>query len=90
MLTGVGNRKLVELVAPIMSRDELRERCSAIVVAARGPKAVGALRELGVKPQVVAPEPHTWQTLLEALAAQHAAAPASGWRCSSTACRTSG
>lgn len=70
VLTGVGNRRLVELVAPIMSREELQRALSSIVVAARGPKAVGALRELGVKPQVVAPEPHTWQTLLEALAAR--------------------
>jgi len=70
VLTGVGNRKLVELVAPIMTREELQQALSSLVVAARGPKAVGALRELGVKPQVVAPEPHTWQTLLEALAAQ--------------------
>lgn len=70
VLTGVGNRKLVELLAPIMPREELQQALSSILVAARGPKAVAALRELGVKPQVVAPEPHTWQTLLEALAAR--------------------
>lgn len=67
VLTGVGNRKLVELVAPIMPAEELRSCLSRVLVAARGPKSVFALRELGVKPQVVAPEPHTWQTLLEAL-----------------------
>jgi uroporphyrinogen-III synthase len=66
-LTGVGQRKLAALVEPIISRDELRDRLSAIVVAARGPKAVGGLKELGVKPQVTAPEPHTWQELLAAL-----------------------
>lgn len=66
-LTGVGNRKLVELVAPIMPREELSDCLSRIVVAARGPKSVVALRELGLKPQVVAPEPHTWQTMLSAL-----------------------
>ncbi len=70
VLTGVGNRKLVELLAPVMARDELRERLADVVVAARGPKAVGALRDLGVRPQVVAPEPHTWQSLLEALEAR--------------------
>lgn len=68
VLTGVGNRKLVELVSPIMAAEELRTCLSSILVAARGPKSVFALRELGVKPQVVAPEPHTWQTLLKALA----------------------
>jgi uroporphyrinogen-III synthase len=68
-LTGVGQRKLATLVEPIITREELRDRLSGIVVAARGPKAVGGLKELGVKPQVTAPEPHTWQELLEALEA---------------------
>lgn len=67
VLTGVGQRKLVELVAPLMPAEELRQCLSRCVVAARGPKSVFALREVGVKPQVVAPEPHTWQTLLAAL-----------------------
>ncbi len=69
VLTGVGNRKLVTLLEPIMDKAELRDRLNAITIAARGPKAVGALRELGVKAQVVAPEPHTWESLLDALTA---------------------
>ncbi|HEX5660968.1 MAG TPA: uroporphyrinogen-III synthase [Polyangiales bacterium] len=69
VLTGVGNRKLASLLEPIMDKAELRDLLNNIVVAARGPKAVGALRELGVKPTVVAPEPHTWETLLDALTA---------------------
>lgn len=69
VLTGVGNRKLVSLLEPIMDKEELRDLLSHIVVVARGPKAVQALRELGIKPQIVAPEPHTWETLLEALGA---------------------
>jgi len=69
VLTGVGQRKIADVLAPIMSREELRDLLAAVVVAARGPKAVGALKELGVRPQVVAPEPHTWQDLVQALAA---------------------
>lgn len=69
VLTGAGNRKLVTLLAPIMEKDELRDRLARLVVAARGPKAVQALRELGLKAQVVAREPHTWETLLEGLTA---------------------
>ncbi len=72
VLTGAGNRKLVELVAPLMDREELAERLRAILVVARGPKSVVALKELGVKPQVVAPEPHTWQSLMDALKAHTA------------------
>jgi uroporphyrinogen-III synthase len=67
VLTGVGNRKLVTLLAPIMDKDELRDLLAKIVVVARGPKAVQALRELGIKPQVTAREPHTWETLLSGL-----------------------
>ncbi|MDB4972573.1 MAG: hemE [Myxococcaceae bacterium] len=69
VLTGVGNRKLVTLLEPIMSKEELSKELSKIVVVARGPKSVHALRELGIKPQVTAPEPHTWQTLLDSLRA---------------------
>ena len=69
VLTGVGNRKLVALLEPIMKKEELSSLLAGIVVVARGPKSVQALRELGVKPQVVAPEPHTWETLLDALGA---------------------
>jgi uroporphyrinogen-III synthase len=67
VLTGVGQRKLVELLRPLLPRDELVALLSRIVVAARGSKSVLALRELGLRPQVIAPEPHTWQELLEAL-----------------------
>lgn len=69
VLTGVGNRKLVQLVSELLSREQLRDLLQAVVVAARGPKAVFALKELGVKPQVVAPEPYTWLDLLSALEA---------------------
>lgn len=69
VLTGVGNRKLVQLVSELVSREQFRDLLQAVVVAARGPKAVLALKELGVKPQVVAPEPHTWLDLLAALEA---------------------
>lgn len=69
VLTGAGQRKLVTLLAPIMPQEELGDCLSRVLLAARGPKAVQALRELGLKAQIVAPEPHTWQTLLEALAA---------------------
>jgi uroporphyrinogen-III synthase len=64
VLTGVGNRKLVQLVSSEMSAEELRDCLNQVLVAARGPKAVKALKELGVKPTLVAPEPHTWQDLL--------------------------
>jgi uroporphyrinogen-III synthase len=67
VLTGVGHRKLVELLAPLATRDELRALLERTMLCARGPKSVGALKETGLKAQVTAPEPHTWQDLLGAL-----------------------
>lgn len=69
VLTGAGQRKLTQLVSSLLTPEEFAAQLGRILVAARGPKAVGALKDLSIKPQVVAPEPYTWQTLLEALAA---------------------
>jgi uroporphyrinogen-III synthase len=38
-----------------------------LTIAARGPKPTAALREMGLTPAVVAPEPNTWRELLQAL-----------------------
>lgn len=63
LLTGVGTRQLHRLLgAPFV--DALR----SLTLAARGPKPVAALREMGLAPAVVAPEPNTWRELLAALA----------------------
>jgi uroporphyrinogen-III synthase len=67
LLTGVGTRALVSLV------DTMRDRAAFVAalvrtrIAARGPKPVAALREIGLAPWVVAPEPNTWRELLAAL-----------------------
>lgn len=67
VLTGVGHRKLVALLSPLATRDELRALLERTTLCARGPKSVGALKETGLKAQITAPEPHTWQDLLGAL-----------------------
>jgi uroporphyrinogen-III synthase len=38
-----------------------------VTLVARGPKPVAALREMGLKADVVAPEPNTWRELLQAV-----------------------
>jgi uroporphyrinogen-III synthase len=60
LLTGVGTRQLHRLVPSLP--DILR---SATVVA-RGPKPAAALREMGLAPAIVAPEPNTWREVLRA------------------------
>lgn len=67
LLTGVGTRALIALV------DKMRDRAAFVAalgrtrIAARGPKPVAALREIGLTPWVTAPEPNTWRELLAAL-----------------------
>ena len=80
LLTGAGTRALIALV------DSMRERAAFLAalartrLAARGPKPVAALREIGLTPWVVAPEPNTWRELLEALDSRRSEFPLQGAR----------
>jgi uroporphyrinogen decarboxylase len=67
LLTGVGTRKLVEAVD---DRDRLIESLGKIKLVARGPKPTAALREIGLKPDIIVPQPNTWQDILTTLDAQ--------------------
>jgi uroporphyrinogen-III synthase len=67
LLTGVGTRALVSLVDTMRDRTTFVGALARTRIAARGPKPVAALREIGLMPWVVAPEPNTWRELLAAL-----------------------
>jgi uroporphyrinogen-III synthase len=67
LLTGVGTRALTRVAETVCSREEFVEALKKISIVARGPKPVAALKELGIAPVVVAPEPNTWRELLAAL-----------------------
>ena len=69
-MTGVGLRAILGAIGD--AREPFVAALRRVRVVARGPKPVGVLRELGVTPWVVAPEPNTWRELLAAL---DAAAP---------------
>lgn len=66
-LTGAGTRALVAAAEAKFTREQLTEALESVVVVARGAKPVSALRELGIRPSVVAPEPNTWREVLRAL-----------------------
>jgi len=66
-LTGVGTRILTRIIESKYTRAEWVDALSRVVVVARGPKPVAALSELGITPQLKAPEPNTWRELLAAL-----------------------
>jgi uroporphyrinogen-III synthase len=62
LLTGVGTRQLSRLLGP-----RFGEALRTLTLVARGPKPAAALREMGLVPAVIAPEPNTWRELLQAL-----------------------
>jgi uroporphyrinogen-III synthase len=66
-LTGVGTRILTRIIETKYTHDEWVNALSSVALVARGPKPVAALSDLGLTPQVRAPEPNTWRELLAAL-----------------------
>ena len=66
-LTGVGTRILFSAVETKHPRARLVEALARVLVVARGPKPVTALREFGVPIGVIVPEPNTWRDILKAL-----------------------
>jgi uroporphyrinogen decarboxylase len=66
-LTGVGVRELFRVTQSRYPRDQLIDAMSRVVTVARGPKPVTALREFGIRPTIIIPEPNTWREVLSSL-----------------------
>ena len=64
LLTGVGVRFFLEQTAGHCERGRLLDSLRDIHLVVRGPKPLAVLRELGVKPSHVVPEPNTWREIL--------------------------
>jgi uroporphyrinogen-III synthase len=79
-LTGVGLRTLLDVVAPVHPRHALSVALARTRIAARGPKPMAVLRELGVPVWAAAAEPNTWREVLAALDAKAAEFPVRGAR----------
>jgi uroporphyrinogen-III synthase len=69
LLTGVGTRALCAAMRTRWPDAQIVEALARTRIACRGPKPVAALKELGLKPALTAPEPNTWRELLAALEA---------------------
>ena len=66
-LTGVGTRAILSIAETKHPRDAFLAALQRVKVVPRGPKPTAVLRELGITPALVVPEPNTWRELLEAL-----------------------
>jgi uroporphyrinogen-III synthase len=71
LLTGVGTRQLNRLLATRFPEAAFAEALGRVTLVARGPKPAAALREMGLKAAIVAPEPNTWRELLAATEGRH-------------------
>lgn len=63
-LTGVGTRLMNCVLATRYPESAFAAALQRVAVVARGPKPSAALREMGITPTVIAPEPNTWRELL--------------------------
>jgi uroporphyrinogen-III synthase len=64
LLTGVGTRHLNRVLATRFSEDAFARALGATTLVARGPKPAAVLRDMGLTPALIAPEPNTWRELL--------------------------
>ncbi|MBI4909616.1 MAG: uroporphyrinogen-III synthase [Acidobacteria bacterium] len=66
LLTGVGFRAMRAKILERHSEAELMDALRRVKLVARGPKPTAALREIGLAPAIIAPEPNTWREVLAA------------------------
>jgi len=67
LMTGVGIRALKDAVSEKYPLDDFVTALNNVTLLARGPKPLAALKELGLKPDIVVPEPNTWRDILSTL-----------------------
>lgn len=67
LLTGVGTRLLITTLATRRPREDVVAALGRLTLVCRGPKPIGALKEVGLVPALAVPEPNTWRDLLAAL-----------------------
>jgi uroporphyrinogen decarboxylase len=63
-MTGVGTSTLFKAVSAKYQQNQLLDALRKVKKVARGPKPVAALRELGLRPDLLVPEPNTWRDIL--------------------------
>ncbi len=66
-MTGVGTRTLFEALQSRYAVEEIVHGLSTTTVIARSPKPAQVLREYGVPVTILAPEPNTWQEIIQEL-----------------------
>ncbi len=77
LLTGVGTRTMTEVLQTRYSLETITSALARVILVARGPKPIAALKELGLAATIAVPEPNTWRDIIHALDAHR---PVAGLR----------
>jgi uroporphyrinogen decarboxylase len=64
LLTGGGTREMLARVQRHVDRQRFLNALSDVKTIVRGPKPLAALKEVGITPTVIVPEPNTWREIL--------------------------
>jgi uroporphyrinogen decarboxylase len=64
LLTGVGTREMLARVERHVDRQRFLHALSDVKTVVRGPKPLAVLKEIGLTPTVIVPEPNTWREIL--------------------------
>ena len=67
LMTGVGTRTLNAALLTQYSQERIVAALQKTQIVTRGPKPVAALKEIGLKPTIMVPEPNTWREILATL-----------------------
>lgn len=67
LMTGVGTNAMLQIAESANVKDSLLEKMANIPLLIRGPKPAAVLKKLNLQWTVKAPEPNTWQDLLNAI-----------------------
>lgn len=70
LLTGVGTREMVRQATQRVDQRRFLDALTDVNTVVRGPKPLAALKEYGITPTIVVPEPNTWREILAALDAK--------------------
>ncbi len=67
LMTGVGTKTLNEIMLTQFAQERILGALRKVQLVARGPKPIGALKELGLQAAVTVPEPNTWREIVSTL-----------------------
>lgn len=67
LMTGVGTKALNEILRTQFAQERIVAALKTVQIVARGPKPVGALKELALQAALTVPEPNTWREILTTL-----------------------